>query len=107
MSDITEHDPQFVEDIHGAFNQLFKAGGMAVDQKGIERIQEISEKLAKAIEHRGEIKAIEVIRILQRSVTNAFKALESDIAKRNDELDEKLQAINARLDKLSLYQSRS
>ena len=100
MSDITDHDPQFVEDLHGAFHQLFKAGGLAVDQNGIERIQEIAEKLARAIEHRGEVKAIEVIRILQRSVTNAFKALESDIAKRNNEINERFEAIEARLDKL-------
>ncbi len=97
MSDLTDHDPQFVEDIHGAFCQMFKAGGMAVDQKGIERIQEISEKLARAFEHRGEVKAVEVIKKLQTAVTSAFKDLEYDIAKRNDQIDARFEAIEARL----------
>ena len=109
MSSITDLDPQFIEDLDGLFNQMFKAAGNVLDQAGFERIREISEKLALTIEHRGEVKAIEVIKVLQRSVTNAFKALEADIDKRQDEVDAKIEALEARVDKLadgSLRRSR-
>lgn len=101
MSELTDHDPQFVEDIDGAFHQLFRAAGVAIGQNGIEKIREIAIRLAKAIEHRGEVKAVEVIKVLQVSVTNAFKALEADLRARNSEVDEAIKAINARLDRLS------
>jgi hypothetical protein len=101
MSELTAHDPQFVEDIDGAFHQLFRAAGVAIDQNGIERIRNISIQLAKAIEHRGEVKAVEVITVLQRSVTNAFKALEADLFTRNVEVNDRLDALKAQVDKLS------
>ena len=49
MSELTDHDPQFVEDIDGAFHQLFRAAGVAIGQNGIEKIREIAIRLAKAI----------------------------------------------------------
>jgi chorismate mutase len=101
MSDLTKHDSQFVEDIDGAFHQLFRSAGVAIDQNGIEKIREISTRLARAIEHRGEVKAIEVIRVLQVSVTNAFKALESDLIARNVEVDDRMAAMQAQIDKLT------
>ena len=109
MSDITDLDPQFIEDLDGLFNQMFKAAGNVLDQAGFERIREISERLAMTIEHRGEVKAIQVIRVLQRSVTNAFKSLEDDIDTRQDEVDARFEKLEARLDKLadgSLRRSR-
>lgn len=110
MSDITDSDHQFIEDIDGIFYQLFRAAGISIGQDGTERIREIATKLAQSIEHRGEVKAVEVIRILQKSVTSAFLALEKDITKRNDEVDKQLKTIGARLDTLfyaTLDQDRS
>jgi hypothetical protein len=101
MSELTKHDTQFVEDMDGLFYQLFRAAGVAIDQNGLERIREIAQRFALAIEHRGEIKAIEVITVLQRSVTNAFKALEADLIARNAEVDNKFEALQAQVDKLT------
>lgn len=101
MSDLTPHDNRFIEDIDGIFNQLFRAAHVAIDQIGMERIREIATRLALAIEHRGEVKAIEVICVLQTAVTNAFVAMEADIKARNASVDDRLAGMQAQLDKLS------
>lgn len=100
MSNLTEKDTQFVENIDGAFHQLFKAAGISIGQNGLERIREIATTLAAEFENKGEVKAIEVIQVLQRAVTNAFKELESDLRDREAHVNERFRKIESRLDKL-------
>ena len=101
MSNLTEHDNQFVQDIDGVFYQLFRAAGVAIDQNGMEMIREIAQRFAKAVEHRAEVKSIAVISVLQTAVTNAFKALEADITARNAAVDAQLAGMQAQMDKLT------
>lgn len=93
MTNITDSDHQFIEDIDGIFYQLFRAAGVSIGQDGTERIREISTKLAQSIEHRGEVKAIEVIKILQKSVTSAFVTLENSLKERDETVEKRLKAL--------------
>jgi hypothetical protein len=97
MTNLTESDTQLIENIDGAFHQLFRAAGVSIGQEGIERIREIATKLAATIEHGGEVKAIQVIKILQKAVTSAFKELEADLGKREAAVDNRINVIETRL----------
>jgi hypothetical protein len=100
MANLTESDTQLIENIDGAFHQLFRAAGVSIGQDGIERIREIATKLAATIEHAGEVKAVQVIQILQHAVTRAFTNLESDLGKRGVEVDKRFDALEERLNSL-------
>ncbi len=88
MSDITKTDNRFAEDIAGAFHQILKAAGVSMTPiDAHDRIRQIATTLALAIEHKGEVKAIEVIQILQAAVKVAFESMEEDMEKLRKRLE--------------------
>ena len=80
MSKVTKSDPKFTEDIAGVFYQLLRSASIMVPQAGHERIREISQLFAETIEQRAEVKAIEVVEVLQAAVAKGFKGLEAQLA---------------------------
>lgn len=80
MTDITKTDTKFASDIAGAFHQILKAAGVSMSPiDAHDRIRKIATTLALSIEHRGEVKAIEVIKILQVAIKTAFESMEKDM----------------------------
>jgi hypothetical protein len=94
---MTESDPKFVEDIAGALHQIFRSAGMSMlTGPQMEQVRIVSENLAKTIEHRGEVKAVEVIQQLQDAVDEGFKSLEAAIEARDTEVEARLRALESR-----------
>jgi len=85
---ITPGNPRFVEVLAGLLHHLLKAAGTMVPIKGQEQIRTIAQKLAETIEYHAERKSVEVAKLLQTAVKNAFEKLEDDVAKLEKELAE-------------------
>lgn len=98
MSRVTKDNSQFVEDIAGAFYDMFRAAGVTLTPTGhLEKVRGAAARLAASIEHRGEVKAIEVIELLQTAVTEAFKAMEKDLETRDKEVNDRLTKLEAEI----------
>lgn len=80
MSELTPRDHEFVDAFSGFFYDMFKAAGVTMlPVKSHERIRTLAEKFAKAIEWRAEHKAVEVIKLLQKAMTEAVVLIENDM----------------------------
>ncbi len=97
MSKITNTDNKFKDTVNGCFYSMLRAAGITMTPaSGLERIREIANELADAIEYQAEKKSVEVIRILQKAVSKAFTDIESDF----DKLKTEHTQLKARLDSL-------
>jgi hypothetical protein len=61
---------------------MLRAAGITMTPStGHDRIRQIAATLAESIEHRAEVKSVEVARKLQEGVKKAFEAMEKDLEK--------------------------
>jgi hypothetical protein len=81
MSNVTPPDARFKENMGAFFHDLLRAAGITMTPGNAhERIREVGERMAAAIEHASERKSIQVIRKLQTAVSEAFDKMEKELA---------------------------
>lgn len=79
---VTKPDTRFKETMGAFFHDLLRAAGITMTPVNAhERIREIGERIASAIEHAAERKSIQVIRKLQTAVSEAFAKMEKVLEK--------------------------
>ncbi len=80
MSNITEQDERFKENMGGFFHDLLRASGITMlPTTATSRIRSIGEQMASAIEHAAERKSIQVIQKLQKAISIAFVKMEAEL----------------------------
>ncbi len=104
-------DNSFREHIGGFFHDLLKAAGITMlPGTATERIRTTGERMAAAIEHTAEQKAIAVIKRLQKAVSAAFVKMEEELAVQKaiivntlsdrEKAEEQIKALTARVEAL-------
>jgi hypothetical protein len=79
---VTKPDTRFKETMGAFFHDLLRAAGITMTPgNSHERIRQIGERMAAAIEHASERKSIQVIRKLQTAVSEAFSKMETVLEK--------------------------
>ena len=77
---LTEQDKLFKEQLGGFFHDMLRASGITpAAANSVARIRAVGERMAGAIEHAAERKAIQVIKKLQTAVMKAFIDMEAEL----------------------------
>lgn len=94
MPNLTENDPRLQEHMAGYFYDAFRAvGASQVTTSAMEKLRTVGVRMANAIEHAAERKAIQVIKKLQKAVSKSFESVAEDV----EALTERVAALEARL----------
>lgn len=90
-----ENKNKFIEEVSNSFYQVLRAAGVTMlPETAHEKIRTIAATLAAAIEHRGEVTAVRVIKRLQHAVKVSFDTVFNDITDlraRVEELEKKVK----------------